>query len=473
MKTIVMKFGGALVQDADAILHSADLVAQAVHTGIRSVVVVSALAGVTDSLLDLADQARQGRMNEQMQQLAALEQRHLDAVRTVFERAPAMALQPVLEEEHTLFASLRQALAGIAMLRELTPRSRDLIVSFGERCSAPIMAAALRACGLVSRSLTGGEAGIVTDDCFGSARPLMEVSSRVVPRTLGPLLDRHLTPVVTGFVAADADGVVTTLGRGGSDYSATILGACLPADEVWIWKEVDGVMTADPKLVPEAVRVPSLSYREVMELAWFGAKVLHPMTVAPVQQASIPVRIRSAFLPDSPGTLVHEDAAGGSPVKAVTVVRKLTALTVGGASMIGTSDVVARVFAVLAGAGIAVLMVSQSSSMANVSLVMSQPDADRATRLLRKEFGTASVITDIATTPRAAIVAVVGDGMKGTPGIAARFFGSLADAGVNLLMIAQGSSEVNISVLIAEKDAQKAVRAAHAAFRLADGGHAS
>ena len=353
------------------------------------------------------------------------------------------------------------------MLHELTPRSRDLIVSFGERCSAPIMSAALRAAGLTSRSLTGGEAGIVTDDAFGSAAPRLDVARKTIPRASTPLLDRGLTPVVTGFVAVDEEGVITTLGRGGSDYTATILGACLPADEVWIWKEVDGVMTADPKLVPDAVRVPALSYREVMELAWFGAKVLHPMTVAPVQEAGIPIRIRSAFLSASPGTIVRAGTPESGPVKAVTSIRKLTALTIGGAAMIGTSDVVSRVFSLLATAQLPVLMISQSSSMANISLVMTQTDAEHATRILRKEFAGSTVIRDIIATPHVAVVAVVGDGMRGTPGVAARMFASLASENINLLMIAQGSSEVNISVLIAEKDAQRAVRAVHTAFGLA------
>jgi aspartate kinase len=204
-----------------------------------------------------------------------------------------------------------------------------------------------------------------------------------------------------------------------------------------------------------------------MELAWFGAKVLHPMTVAPVQEAGIPIRIRSAFLPSSPGTIVCADAPATGPVKAVTSIRKLTALTIGGAAMVGTSDVVSRVFSLLAAAQLPVLMISQSSSMANVSLVMTQTDAERATRLLRKEFAGSTVIRDITTTPHVAIVAVVGDGMRGTPGVAARLFTSLASENINLLIIAQGSSEVNISVLITEKDAQRAVRAVHAAFALA------
>jgi aspartate kinase len=467
VNTVVMKFGGVLVQDAAAIMHSAQLVVQAAHKNTRAVVVVSAMAGVTDALLDLADRARQGHGAEVAQAVDLLERRHEDAVQTVFSSSPAMAVQPVVDEEHALFVSLRQALGGIAMLHELTPRSRDLIVSFGERCSAPIMSAALRAAGLMSRSLTGGEAGIVTDDTFGSAAPLLDVARRTVPRALTPLLDRGLTPVVTGFVGANEEGVITTLGRGGSDYTATILGACLPAEEVWIWKEVDGVMTADPKLVPDAVRVPALSYREVMELAWFGAKVLHPMTVAPVQEAGIPIRIRSAFLPASPGTIVRADAPEAGPVKAVTSIRKLTALTIGGAAMIGTSDVVSRVFSLLAAAQLPVLMISQSPSMANVSLVMTQTDAERATRLLRKEFAGSTVIRDITAIPHVAIVAVVGDGMRGTPGVAARLFTSLASENINLLMIAQGSSEVNISVLITEKEAQRAVRAVHAAFGLA------
>jgi len=464
--TVVMKFGGVLVQDAQAILHAAQLVAQTTRKKTRAVVVVSAMAGVTDALLELADHARQGHGDEVRQAVDLLEQRHEEAVQMVFSQAPAMAVQPVVDEERALFMSLRQALAGVTMLHELTPRSRDLIVSFGERCSAPIMSAALRAAGLTSKSLTGGDAGIVTDDTFGSAVPRMDVAPKTVPRALGPLLDRGLTPVVTGFVAADEEGVITTLGRGGSDYTATILGACLPADEVWIWKEVDGVMTADPKLVPDAVRVPALSYREVMELAWFGAKVLHPMTVAPVQEAGIPLRIRSAFLTDSPGTIVQAEAPETGPVKAVTSIRKLTALTIGGAAIIGTSDVVSRVFGLLASAQLPVLMISQSSSMANVSLVMTQTDAERATRLLRKEFAGSTVIRDITTTPHVAIVAVVGDGMRGTPGVAARLLGSLASENINVLMIAQGSSEVNISILITEKEAQHAVRAIHGAFGL-------
>lgn len=466
MTTIVMKFGGVLMQDAPAILHAARLTAQTVSRKTRAVVVVSAMAGVTDALLDLGDQARRGHVEDIRQAVDLLEKRHAEAVQDVFSSTPAMALQPVMDEEQALFASLRQTLAGVAMLHELTPRSRDLIVSFGERCSAPIMSAALRAAGLKSRSLTGGEAGIVTDDTFGSALPRMDVARKTVPRALGPLLERGLTPVVTGFVAADEEGVVTTLGRGGSDYTATILGACLPADEVWVWKEVDGVMTADPKLVPDAVRVPALSYREVMELAWFGAKVLHPMTVAPVQEAGIPIRIRSAFLPESPGTVVRADAPEAGPVKAVTSIRKLTALTIGGAAMVGTSDVVSRVFSLLAAAQLPVLMISQSSSMANVSLVMTQTDAERATRLLHKEFAGSTVIRDIIATPHVAIVAVVGDGMRGTPGVAARLFSALAAEGINLLMIAQGSSEVNISLLIVEKEAQRAVRAVHTAFGL-------
>jgi aspartate kinase len=204
-----------------------------------------------------------------------------------------------------------------------------------------------------------------------------------------------------------------------------------------------------------------------MELAWFGAKVLHPMTVAPVQEAGIPIRIRSAFLLSSPGTIVRADAPEAGPVKAVTSIRKLTALTIGGVAMIGTSDVVSRVFSLLAAAQLPVLMISQSSSMANVSLVMTQTDAERATRLLRKEFAGSTVIRDITATPHVAIVAIVGDGMRGTPGVAARLFTCLASENINLLMIAQGSSEVNISVLITEKEAQRAVRTVHAAFGLA------
>lgn len=459
---IVMKFGGTLMGSNTAIERSASLVAREVRQGEQVVVAVSAMVGVTDALLALASQAEQGNLAYANDAVTQLRVRHLNTA----EALGAAPSSDTFREVRELCESLRQTVAGVGLLKELSKRSRDLIVSFGERLSAPLMALALEHLGVRAHHLSGGAAGLVTDHHFGNARPLPEAYTRLRER-LGGLLGAGLTPVVAGFIGETRDGVTTTLGRGGTDYTATIIGAALSADEVWTWKDVDGVMSADPRLVQGARNLAQLSYAEVMELAYFGAKVLHPLAVTPLQASGIPLRVKGAADPDHPGTLIIEKPLvdPAHPVKAVTAIRHLAVLTVGGAGVVGVPDVFSQIFQVLAREDINVHMISQGNSQANVSLVVSQSDAVRAANVLREDLGGAGA-RDVHLQENMAVVAIVGEGMRGTTGVAAKLFTAVADAGVNLQMIAQGSSELNISFAIENRDVEGAVRAAHAAFQL-------
>ncbi|ADV67470.1 aspartate kinase [Deinococcus maricopensis] len=460
---LVMKFGGTLMGDPKAIAHSASLAAASVRAGERVVVVVSAMSGVTETLLKIAASAEGGDIAFANDEIAILRSRHFGAAQALGAAPDSDAVREIRE----LLETLRQTVYGVYLLRELSPRTRDLIVSFGERLSAPLMDVALGGAGVRAHHLTGGAAGLTTDAHFGNARPLPGAYPRIRDRMSG-LFEAGLTPVVTGFIGETEDGVITTLGRGGSDYTATILGAALGATEVWTWKDVDGVMSADPRFVPDARNLAHLSYHEVMELAYFGAKVLHPLAVTPLQERGTPLRVKSAADPDFPGTLVtseaHADAA--HPVKAVTAIRGATVLTIEGAGSFGAPDVLVDVFRVLARENLTVLMVSQSSSMSNVSLVIPRASGPHALASLKQEFGRDDRVRDFTLNEHVAVVAIVGEGMRGTKGVAAKLFGALAIEGVNLLMISQGSSELNISCAIDESDVDAALRAAHAAFDL-------
>ncbi len=448
---------------AEAITGSAELAARTIRTGEPVAITVSAMSGVTDSLLGIAAKAEKGNLQGALEDIAVLRSRHLSTV----EALGASSTSETSRELRELMAILLNTVTGVGLLHELSPRSRDLVVSFGERLSAPLMALALENLGIRAHHMTGGQAGLVTDSVFGGAKPLPEAANLIRER-VGGLLANGLTPVVAGFIGETTDGVITTLGRGGTDYTATILGAALGAREVWTWKEVDGVMSADPRLVPDARNLAVLSYAEVMELAYFGAKVLHPLAVMPLQEHGIPLRVKGAADPDDPGTLVTErtQTDAGHPVKAVTAIRGLAVLTVGGAGMVGVPDIVSQIFQVLAREEVNVHMISQGSSQANVSILVSSNQSARAMEVLQAALGGTRFVRDFALHDGVAIVAIVGEGMRGTRGVAARLFGALADAGVNILSIAQGSSELNISFAVEETDVARAVSSVHAAFDL-------
>ncbi len=460
MNLIVMKFGGTLMGSTEAIKHSASLVAASVKNGSRVVVVPSAMSGVTDQLLKIASSAEQGEIDFANDEIAMIQKRHLETA------AALMAREDGLHKLEVMFNSLSQTINGIYLLRELSKRSKDLIVSFGERLSAPLMSAALEQHGVSAHDLTGGQAGMLTNNNFGNARPLPEAYNRI-PKRLEGLFQQNVTPVVTGFIGETEKGAITTLGRGGSDYTATILGAALNATEVWTWKDVDGVMTTDPRIVPEAQNLEQLSYAEIMEMAYFGAKVLHPLAVVPLQEKGIPLRVKSAADPSFAGTLVSSESRPlKNGVKAVTAVRNANIIDIGGAGMVGAANIVSQIFDVLAELDVNVIMISQSSSMANISIVVQQTDGKRALEALQKQFAESDSVGTIEFWEAISVIAIVGEGMRGAKGVAAKLFTAVANEGISIDMISQGSSELNISLAIDDEHTVQAVKAIHKAFGL-------
>ncbi len=462
----VMKFGGTSVGDATCIARAAQIVASTAK-GMRVVVVVSAMSGVTNRLIDSAKRAGEGDTQSGSALVEALRQQHRTALAAlVSDETDRTAVERQLE---AIFAEGKRLYDGTAMLRELTPRTLDVISSLGERLCAPIFAGALRQLGAKSRSIEATEL-IVTDSYHGGAEPRADETRLKSSELIGPLLGAGETPVVTGFIGATHDGKLTTLGRGGSDYSATILAAALDADEIIIWTDVEGVLTADPRLVPEARTIPEISYREAAELAYFGAKVLHPKTLRPVLPAGIPVWIRNSFAPEKLGTKITQKGKSiGGGVKALTAIRDVALISLGGPGIVGVPDVIGRTFTTTAELRADVLLISQSSSQNDICFLVSKPHAHATVDALRKEFAqdlAHEVVDHITVDPNVAIVAVVGENMRGTPGVAGRTFNALGQEKVNLIAIAQGSSETNISFVVDDKSMQPALRVLHREFGL-------
>jgi aspartate kinase len=459
-----MKFGGTSVGSAERIAQAAELATSSAGKGHRVVVVTPAMSGVTNLLLDAATAASKGQWNTDVRQ--KLVARH-EAVATALITDIARRADALAEIDRRL-DRFEKLCYGLSMVHELTPRLLDAISGTGEMLAAPLLAAAIAARGTGSTSVDATEL-IVTTDQFGGAEPIMDATRTKTAARLGPMLSRGEIPVATGFIGATADGVLTTLGRGGSDYSASILGAALDAGEVWIWTDVDGVLTANPSEVPDARTLAEISYSEASELAYYGAKVLHYKTIIPAFRQKIPVRILNSFNPAHPGTRVSvEGDSSVLGVKAVTSIRGVSLITISGTGMQGIPGIVARAFDVVADEQSNVLMISQASSENNICFVISSKEAPGVVKALREALDVDLARGHIEEiTPHAvAIVAAVGDRMRGTPGIAATVFGALGAAGINVTAISQGSSERNISMVIAEDDAAKAVKALHQAFKL-------
>ncbi|MGA9884817.1 MAG: aspartate kinase [Candidatus Acidiferrales bacterium] len=462
----VMKFGGTSVGDATCIGRVAQIVRDASRED-PVVAVVSAMSGVTNRLIEAAIHAEAGDLERTGAAFGMLRKHHeaaLDALIRGEEKRKKIA-----DRLDQIFSEGERLCKGTALLRELTPRTLDAISSLGERLSAPMVAGALQELGVPSEAIEATEL-IETDTCHGGADPLMDRTRERCEARLLPHLGQGVVPVVTGFIGATADGILTTLGRGGSDYSATILGAALGADEVIIWTDVDGVMTADPRLVSEARTIPEISYREASELAYFGAKVLHPKTLRAVQQAGIPVWIRNSFAPSRTGTKITPlGRSNGGGVKALTAIRDVALITVGGPGIVGAPDVVARTFSATAQLRANLLLISQSSSQNDICFIVAGSDAQRTVDALRKEFAqdvAHEKVEHITVDPSIAIVAVVGENMRGVPGLAGRAFSALGRENVNVIAIAQGSTESNISFVVGEKDVKPALIATHREFGL-------
>ena len=464
---IVMKFGGSSVATGENIRHVSDIVTQNAKNDCRIAVVVSALAGVTNSLIEVAEQARKNDEKHIQAFTNSLSKKHLAAIESAI--TSKLIQKEVTQITEKTIVELEKVLTGICYVGELTPKSKDYVLSFGERLSAPIVWGAIKDRKLETQCFTGKEAGIVTDSNFGEADPLMNFTTHLIRERLSPLLEKGVIPVVTGYIAADQNGVVTTVGRGGSDYTATILGVALGADEIWIWTDVDGIMTTDPKIVPAAKMLPQLSYLEAAEMAIFGAKAMHPRALEPVIKQNVPVRIRSVFHPENVGTLITGEPYANSKeaVKAVAMIKDVAMLNVSGAGMVGAPGSYAKVFDVLGKNNINVMMISTAASEANISMVIRRGVLGRAISNLEIALlDRGGLVSDISSEDDVAVIAVVGANMKGTLGVASKIFTTVAKKGINIRMIAQGSSELNISFVVKEKDGEAVVRAIHETFNL-------
>lgn len=464
--TLVMKFGGTSVGNAAAIRQTAALIREVKEAWGEVVVVASAMGSkpvkVTDLLLNGANSAAAGDGETYKRVADQLRQVHYEAVDQLLH--PEGERQAVLAENQRFINHYVALCEAVHVLGELSPRALDAIGGMGEQMAIRIVAAYLRQEGQPAEAVDATEL-IVTDNNFLAAVPLFDETTPKTERRLRPLLSNNIIPIVTGFIGATEEGVTTTLGRGGSDYSAAILGQSLQAQEVWIWTDVDGVMTADPRLVPKAQSIPALSFREVSELAYFGAQVLHPKTMRPCVENDIPLRIKNTFHPDHPGTVIVADSINGKgTIKAVTAIKDLAMITVEGRGMMGVPGIAARTFGAVAKIGVSVLLIAQASSEQSICFVAPAKSADAVVGSLEQELRTELNRRDIDRVwaqPEMAIVTVVGAGMQGTPGIAGRIFTALGNHHVNVIAIAQGSSECGISLVVKTGDVAAAVQHIH------------
>jgi aspartate kinase len=463
---IVMKFGGASVGSAERIANAAELAVKSAKEGHRVVVVTSAMSGVTNKLIAAAQNAVGGYYHKTVSD--DLHEPHRQAINLLALKDVARRREAIESLRHRIerFETLCK---GLTMVRELTPRTLDAISGLGEMLCAPIFSCAIADRGVASRLVEALEL-IVTDDQFGQAEPMMNETRRQTRDRLTPLLEQGEIPVITGFIAATKEGAQTTLGRGGSDYAALIIGASLDADEIWIWTDVDGVMTANPGEVPEARTMREISYSEASELAYYGAKVLYHKTILPVYKQGIPIRILNSFNPENSGTRISAEAHPSERgVKAVTSIRQVSLITISGKGMRGIPGIAAKALAAIASERANILMISQASSENDICFVVNSSEAARVVKSLRStlEFDLLlGHIENISVYDSIAVVAVVGDRMHGTPGIASKVFAALGDAGINVIAISQGSSGRNISLVVAETEAAKAVRAIHRGFEM-------
>jgi len=457
---IVMKFGGTSLAGPGPVRKVQAIVRR--FAARRPVVVVSALAGVTDELLAAARGAAAGRPHEVRRRLARLVARHAALVEGLGLPRPLDAsLARALAAE---FDELDGVLQGVLLLREPGRRSLDLVASFGERLSARIVAAHLAAAGLGARYADAREF-VATDDTHGAAHIEVAATRRRARARLAPLMRGGGLPVVTGFIGRGPDGATTTLGRSGSDYTAAILAEALGARELWIWKEVDGVCTADPGLVAGARVVPRLSYEEATEMSHFGAEVIHPKTMQPARRAGIGIRIKNTFRPEAPGTVIAARPQGRRGPLMVSSLDGMALVTIEGAGLFGQPGMVLRLLSPVAAAGTNIYMISMSSSEYNISFAIHEDEVARTRRALDRDFRARGWLGDqvarVTVERGMAAVAVVGAGMKGQRGIAGRIFSALGARGVNVVAIAQGSSEYNITIVVRGRDMRAAVRAIH------------
>lgn len=462
MALYTMKFGGTSVGSPEAIDQALKIIQRETHAGHRVVGIVSAMSGVTDSLLKTVKAAIESDRWTFQEINRDIRHRHEEAIHRLIE--PPLEREDTLHKINGLLDEHLQLCEAITILGEATPRMIDAIVSFGERLSSRVVAAALDARGIPSQAFDGSQL-IVTDNNYQDAEPLWEITSQRIKERLVPAIENGISPIITGFIGATPDGTITTLGRGGSDFSAAIIAAYIDSDELTIWTDVDGVMTTDPRIDKRAKVLPYVSYTEVGELAFYGAKVLHPKTVQPIIARNIPMRVRNTFNPDHPGTQIGADiVATSSVIKAVTSIRSISMLTVSGKGMLGVPGIAGRTFLATSRAGANILMISQSSSEQSFCFTVRDADANQVKFAVEDELKAEIAHQDVDGVDilkEVVIVTVVGGGMRGTPGVAGRVFTTLGDHNINVISIAQGGSECSISFVIDEDALDEAVICLH------------
>lgn len=466
----VLKFGGTSVGTPESIGGLLEILKEYYRRGEAFAVVFSAFSKVTDTLIDMAEKA--GKGDEAYRQVfEKVRDRHFAAIAALLEperRAPV--------ESHIAanFDALGKVLQGIFLLREVSLRSLDFVVSFGERNAAFIIAHAMQQAGIPTEFLDARDV-VRTDAHFGSARVDFDETNRLIRARFAA---HPQVQVVTGFIGSTADGITTTLGRGGSDYTAALLGAALGASAIEIWTDVDGVLTADPRRVKKAFTLPSMTYREAMEMSHFGAKVIYPPTILPALAKGIPLLIKNTFNPGFPGTFVGVSAQAPAPgttqpraVTGISSINQVCLLTLQGSGLFGVPGIAARLFGALAQAGINIVIITQGSSESSITFAVQPAQAKLAQKAAEQEFAyeiRENRVEPLKIEDNLAVVAIVGENMRYQPGVAGRLFSALGKNGINVVAIAQGSSELNVSVVIGAADETKALNAIHEAFFLSD-----
>ena len=457
----VLKFGGTSVGSPDSIRRVGDILKDYHESGESILVVVSAQKGITNLLVDIGEAAVNGDINQVDSGILTIQDRHFN---TIKELLPVKDQSQVLAHVKRLINELEEVIHGVTLLKELSPRSRDLILSFGERLSAYTIFNYLKIQGLPSDYVDSRQL-ILTDDQFGSASVNFEATNTKIADFFK---DNEQLPVITGFIASNESGQTTTLGRGGSDYTAAILAAAINANEIEIWTDVDGVMTADPNIVSRAFSLPALSYVEAMELTHFGAKVIYPPTLQPAFAKNIPLRIRNTFNTDFSGTIISKKANNSDmPIKGISSISEVSLVNVQGSGMVGVPGVASRLFGALGRTAVNIILITQASSEHSICFAISPDQSDAAKEALESEFNfelTAGLIDPILIEENHSIVAIIGENMRQTPGIADKLFGALGKNGINVVSIAQGSSELNVSVVINQGNLPKALKVLHGAF---------
>lgn len=461
-RPLVMKFGGTSVGSRDALLQAAQIIKKEHYRRKKIVVVVSAMNGITNLLISCAKDAATGNEVAFLSSISKIRDRHLDVINGLpYSEQSREKLYTMIE---TYLEKLHNYCISIHTLGEVTSRGLDAISSLGERMNIRQLSELLSELDIHSLPIDADQL-IITDANFQNARPLREPTVLKVNSIIIPLLSDGKIPIVTGFISGTEDGVTTTLGRGGSDYTAAVLGDCLDAQEVWTWTDVDGVMTADPSVVHDAKVISHLTFDEVSEMAYFGAKVLHPKTMRPLMEKGIPLWVKNTFNPSFTGTCISNSADQKTgKITCVTTIKDVSLITVRGKGMLGVPGVAARTFSAVAKENASVLMISQSSSEQSICFVIPSNDESRVLRSLERELAfelTREDVDAINALSNVVIITAIGAGMRRTPGVSAKIFGALGKKEINVIAIAQGSSDYSVSMIVAEEEADTAVREIH------------